>query len=262
MPLRKSAVKYLLLAISIAALAACAAPVPRGAGAATLAAAMTHRPVVLLGEVHDNAAQHALRADAMRRLMASGARPALAFEQFGRDRQTELDLARSELLPTGITRVNHLIARGGGAGWNWDFYRPYMQLALDYDLPIIAANLSRADAMRIARDVDTTHSGEQWPEWFAKAHERAVDVGHCKLMPAAMLPSLARAQIARDQTLTHAIRPHIARGVVLLAGNGHVRNDIGVPFFLTAEERARTVTIGLLEAQREPSGEHGLYDFV
>jgi hypothetical protein len=83
---------------------------------------------------------------------------------------------------------------------------------------------------------------------FLREHEAAVDDGHCGLLPERLRTPLARAQIARDVTLLQAIRPHQERGVVLLTGNGHVRNDIGVPFLMTAEERARTVTIGLLEA--------------
>jgi uncharacterized iron-regulated protein len=39
---------------------------------------------LLLGEVHDNPAQHALRAEALRQLVLHGARPAIGFEQFDR----------------------------------------------------------------------------------------------------------------------------------------------------------------------------------
>ena len=35
--------------------------------------------------------------------------------------------------------------------------------------------------------------------------------------------------------------------VVLLAGNGHVRKDIGIPLWLAPAERARAVSIGLIE---------------
>src|SRR3982751_4063539 len=61
-----------------------------------LARAMQRTPVVLLGEVHDNAAQHALRAQALRKLVESGARPAIAFEQFDRGAQQAIDRARRE----------------------------------------------------------------------------------------------------------------------------------------------------------------------
>lgn len=244
-------------------LASCATEPPAPLSANALADAISRRPVVLLGEVHDNAPQHAARTEALRRLLASGARPTLAFEQFDSDRQQDLDDARIEALSPGTGRVDHLIARAGASGWNWSFYRPYLQLAIDYDLPIVAANLSRADAMRVAQqgfgavfDIQqqADHLLEQLPSWFVTEHQRAVDTGHCKLIPGSMLPALARAQIARDLTLAKAIRPHTGRGVVLLSGNGHVRNDIGVPYFLTAAERALTVTIGLLESDDIDAG--------
>lgn len=219
---------------------------------------MAQRPVVLLGEVHDNASQHAARAEALRRLVAGGVRPAIAFEQFDRERQADLDRARTEPLARGASRVDHLIEQGGGSNsWKWSLYRPYLQLALDHELPIVAANLSRPAAMRVAQqgyaaelgaELRAAHRLDQLPAGFLDAHERALKSTHCGLTPAAMLPALARAQIARDLTLTEAIRPHFERGVILLAGNGHVRNDIGVPFFLSADERARTLTIGLLES--------------
>src|SRR5688500_17120311 len=63
-------------------LAGCATAPPAPLSVDALADAISRRPVVLLGEVHDNATQHAVRAEALRRLLASGARPALAFEQF------------------------------------------------------------------------------------------------------------------------------------------------------------------------------------
>ncbi len=222
---------------------------------------MQRRPVVLLGEVHDNEAQHALRAAALQRIVEGGARPAIAFEQFDRERQADLDRARSEQLTVGADRIDHIIAQARGASsWNWTLYRSYLRIALEYDLPIVAANLARADAMRVGQQgfgalfdsaAQSALGLNRLPKSFLSEHRNAVDIGHCKLMRAEMLPALAQAQIARDAALAQSIRPHFNRGVVLLVGNGHVRNDIGVPFFLTAAERARTTTIGLLESTDE-----------
>lgn len=58
---------------------------------------------------------------------------------------------------------------------------------------------------------------------------------------------MAAAQIARDQFMARLIERHADRGVVLLAGNGHVRRDIGVPRWLPAELGQRVKAIGLLE---------------
>lgn len=207
-----------------------------------LAAAMQDARVVILGEVHDNGMQHALRAAALRKLVEGGARPALAFEQFDREHQAAIDAARR----TRPRDADYVIAQGAGApSWNWAYYKPFVALALEYDLPIIAANLSRADAMKVASGGAAAEAAVA--PAIMKAHESAVEKGHCNLLPAQALPGMARAQIARDRTLADSIAPHAQRGVVLLTGNGHARNDIGAPQWLPAQTRAVTRTIGLLE---------------
>ena len=238
--------------------------------APALAQAMARRPVVLLGEVHDNAAQHAVRAAALRRLLEGGARPALAFEQFDRERQADIERARRETPPAGRTLAEHVIEQAGAArGWNWALYRPFVELALEFDLPIVAANLSRADAMRVAaQGYDAVFDDETrrrfaldaLPAPLRAAHEQAVADGHCNRLPEAALPAMARAQIARDLVLAQSIGPHVERGVVLLTGNGHARRDIGVPVFLGAAERARTISIGLLESDTPAEGWEGRFD--
>ena len=251
-----------LAGLGAVALAACATLPQPSFDAAALATQMARAPIVLLGEVHDNAAQHAVRAAALQRFLDSGARPALAFEQFDRSRQADLDQARADPLPPGASRADHLIERAGGRGWDWSLYRPMIELALRHDLPIVAANLSRADAMRVVHDgfgalfdapARRLLGLDQLPPGLLAQQERAVDAGHCHRLPPEALAGLARAQIARDATLALVLRDYAGRGVVLLTGNGHARKDIGVPLFLGAL-RGRSVSIGLLERSPGDAG--------
>ena len=78
------------------------APVKIDPAPAALANATQGHAVVLLGEVHENAAQHALRVAALRRLLETGARPAIAFEQLDRERQsTSIEHGASDrVMPT------------------------------------------------------------------------------------------------------------------------------------------------------------------
>ena len=247
--------RRLLASLALVSLVACASPPPLDA--ARLATELARRPVVLLGEVHDNVIQHRLRAEALQRLLESGARPAIAFEQFDRDRQPDIDRARRELPAAGGSLADHVIEQGRTPkdGWDWKQYRPFVELALQYDLPIVAANLSRATASRVAREgaAAALGDGEQRAlaldqfEDILPEQQRIVRIGHCNLLPESALPGLARAQIARDAVLAQSLRPYLARGVVLLTGNGHARRDIGVPRHLTPEERGRAWSIGLLE---------------
>ena len=52
---------------------------------------------------------------------------------------------------------------------------------------------------------------------------------------------------ARDQFMARKLQENAQRGVVLLAGNGHVRADIGVPHWLAPAVRARSEAIGVPE---------------
>ncbi len=216
--------------------------------------------VVLLGEVHDNAEQHRLRLAALQRAFAAGWRPAIAMEQFDLDHQADIDRARRDR-PGDAAYLIAVAAPSrtpSGGGWNWDFYRPFVELALRYDVPLIAANLSNADTAAIVRAGYPAIFGAARIAALAldvpvaaevqSAQEREIDNGHCHALPPALWPRMARAQFARDAAMADVLRQAAAhgQGVVLLAGNGHVRRDIGVPRWL-GPVQAPVFAVGYLE---------------
>jgi uncharacterized iron-regulated protein len=223
--------------------------------------------IVLLGEVHDNAEQHRLRLELLRRAFSAGWRPALAMEQLDREQQPAIERARREK-PGDAQHVIDVAAPANG--WNWDFYRPFVALALEFDVPLVAANVSGADARRIAREgyaavfdpARLTGLGLERPiesDWQA-AQEREIDAGHCHALPRASWPGMARVQFARDAVMADLLREHAGRGVVLLAGNGHVRRDLGVPRWLPKEVQGRALAVGYLEEGDAPAP--GAFDAV
>ncbi len=229
-------------------LTACAAPLPSPPKTATPPELIFRQPIVLLGEVHDNAAQHALRLAAFRDWLASGARPALLMEQFDRERQADIDQLRAQQAPPS---AEALIAAASPdkSGWNWAYYRPFVELALQHGLPIVAANVSRNDARGVMRDGLAAQGFDaQVPADISAPIARTVLDSHCGLLQAPMAARMALAQVARDQFMARQVEAHAGRGVLLLAGNGHVRVDVGVPRWLPAALRVRSEAIGVLEA--------------
>jgi uncharacterized iron-regulated protein len=252
-------VRFVRLAcFAAAALLACASP--------PLEQRLGGDALVLLGEVHDNAEHHRLRLALVRRALEAGWRPALALEQLDRERQADIERARRER----PRDAQHVIDAAGGAGWSWEHYRPFVELALEYDLPIVAANLSRADAKEIAhRGLGAVFDPQALarlgldravPEDWQAEQEREIDAGHCGVLPREAWPALARVQLARDAVMAGALREHGARGGVLLAGNGHVRRDLGVPRWLPESDRPRVFAVGYLEEGDEPPP--GAFDAV
>ena len=237
------------------------------AGCAALPAAAPTRPVVLFGEIHDNAAQHALRLRAFESMLHTGARPALLLEQFDRERQGEIDRV---LTSAPAPDADAIILAGSGApasnttSWHWPFYRPLIALALAHGLPIVAANVSRADSRRVYSEGLQAHGFDPAvaPD-ITTAQARAIEQSHCGQVDVPMAQRMASAQIARDQFMARVVEKHAARGAVLLAGNGHVRTDIGVPRWLTPATREQTESIGMLEADAgERPDDTAAYDRV
>lgn len=249
---------------------ASAMPEAPAADAATLAARMAARlplpgafDALLLGEVHDHALQHAARADWLRRAAGHG-RFALAVEQLDADRQPAVDEARAG---GGSPRALAEAAGFSFAGWEWTLYEPYLALALERGLPLVAANLSAADTMAIARGRDhplIRAEPEGWGEAEREAMAAEIRDGHCGLLPQARVPAMAAAQRARDAQMARALEQAALRHrmpVVLLAGNGHVRRDLGVPRHLAGRSGfSRTVAVGLLEG--EPGARAAAYDIA
>lgn len=213
---------------------------------------------VLLGEVHDNSAHHRLRRDLIAALIRDGGRPAIAMEQFDRERQTSLDSAIAE----GARDIEGIrnTTQFNDQGWHWPDYAPIIRLALDNRLPLLAANLSRNDAFRIATSTTTAVLGsssvtelrlnQPLPEAAQRKLERAIDDGHCGKAPAKILPGMIAAQRARDAVMAQILQQHASSGVVLIAGNGHVRRDFGVPFYLQAHTAPeKIIAVGFIEVQ-------------
>jgi len=210
------------------------------------------QPVVLLGEVHDNAVQHSLRLRSFEDWLASGARPALVMEQFDRERQGVIDNLRAQ---AAAPDADTLIAAAGAKGWQWPFYRPFVALALRHGLPIVAANVSRDEARKIMREgLDATGFDAAVPAELLALLARDIEASHCGALDARTAQRMALAQVARDQVMAAAVEAHAGRGVLLLAGNGHVRVDAGVPRWLSPATRARSEAIGLLEADTSDAG--------
>jgi uncharacterized iron-regulated protein len=253
----------LTLSLAATVLVACSGP-------PTQTDAPLTRPVLLLGEVHDNAIQHAQRLSAFQTLLARGARPALALEQLDRERQAAIDALLRGLSPpadeaAALAAADAVIAAGAPAGgaWDWRFYKPFIALALRNGLPIVAANVSRDDTRRVMREgLAATGFDAAVPADVLAAHAGTIEATHCGMVDTALAQRMALAQVARDQFMARVLETHAGRGVVLLAGNGHVRTDVGAPRWLAPATRARSLAVGWLEAGNDGAAERRAYDAV
>jgi uncharacterized iron-regulated protein len=245
------------LALATALAALCGA-VDTGSGPFPWEDRLRGDAIVLLGEVHDNPVPHRLRLEVLRRAFEAGWRPAIAMEQLDREHQVDIEQARMERPLDADYLIEKAATQHGKSfsGWNWEYYRPYVALALQYGVPVLAANLSRNDAQKIVElgysavfddSLENRLGLDRQRPALQAAQENEIDVGHCHALPKELLPAMARTQLARDAVMAGVLREHSAQGVVLLAGDGHTRRDIGVPTWFDPTMLARVFAVGFLE---------------
>ncbi|OYV01901.1 MAG: hypothetical protein CFE45_02745 [Burkholderiales bacterium PBB5] len=222
-----------------------------------LLAELRQADVVLLGELHDQPAHHARRAALLAALQGSGA--VVVAEQL----QHGLVVARSDE-PLGL----RLKAAGVDArGWDWPMHEPLMAAIDAAGLPLHGGNLPPALARRIAREGElavppqlmTLLRAAALPAPARAALDDELQQGHCGQLPAARLPDMRLAQRARDAAMWLALATSGGRPAVLLAGNGHVRLDHGVPqIALASSAGLRLVSVGFGALGDAPSGPYSV----
>jgi uncharacterized iron-regulated protein len=207
----------------------------------------------LLGEVHDNPASHRLRAGLLRDLASRGQRPAVLLEQFDLPHDDALLEAQAAGADADtLARAGKLDRRG----WKWPLHEPIIAAALAAHLPVRAANLPGEVLVPLLRDGNEGRVGDEVKETAARAPwsaaqesglEDEIREAHCGKLPDTLVPRFARAQRLRDAAMARAlVRDATAGGAVLIAGNGHVRRDRGVPAYLPAGE---SLSVGFIELE-------------
>lgn len=198
--------------------------------------ALSSEHTLLLGEVHDNPLGHQQRFADLQKRVEAGWRPAIVMEQFDRENQAALTQAQSS-----CADAQCVIQAAGGKRWEWPLYEPVIALALRHKLPLLAGNVSRAEAAMVMKQgfavlgADTVAAfrlDAPLPADLFEGQRRAIEIGHCGKLPEGLAQGMVRAQVARDVWMAKMLQDNAQTGVVLLAGNGHVRKDLGVPRWL------------------------------
>jgi uncharacterized iron-regulated protein len=209
--------------------------------------------LVLLGELHDNAAHHTARGQLIARLARKGT--TVVAEHLPMDKRVA---ARRGGGGDDLKRALET-AGFNAAGWSWPVHEPLFDAVLGSGIGLVGGNLpggmsrqlaTRGEAALPAALADAVRRSALTPAMLAVLDQDLVD-GHCGKLPERYLPMMRLVQRATDASLAVALMQH--RPSVLVAGNGHVRKDVGVPQVLRAVEPQLSVTsVAFLERSGEP----------
>lgn len=189
---------------------------------------------ILLGEQHDAPEHHALEKATVAHLAARQRLAAVVLEMA--DAGTHTTGMPANASDEDVRQA----LRWNDKGWPWTSYGPTVMAAVRAQVPVLGGNLPRADMGQAMKNTDL--DGKLSTEALQMQID-AIQKGHCGLLPETQLLPMARIQLARDdsmaRTVADAAQP--GRTVLLIAGNGHVRDRLGVARWLPERLVARKV---------------------
>ncbi|HVO91062.1 MAG TPA: ChaN family lipoprotein, partial [Casimicrobiaceae bacterium] len=211
----------------------------------------------LLGEKHDDPEHHRLRADLIESIVRAGQRPAVVFEQFDLGNDASIAAAQA-----GNADAEQLADAGklDRRAWLWPMHKALIDAVLALHLPVHAGNASSAALERVLRRGEppadprwaSRLDSAVWSQAQADALRKEIVESHCNQLPDSVVPRLVLAQRTRDAAMAQALIDSAnADGAILLAGNGHVRRDLGVPVYLTGIDAASILSVGFIEVSDE-----------
>jgi uncharacterized iron-regulated protein len=209
---------------------------------------------IILGEKHDNADHHILQGNVLDYLLAAGKVDRVAFEMMDESVTEQLlELPARTGLDAAALKA---WLRWDEEGWNWDFYGPLLQAVYASATPMVAANISQDSVGRIYGDKNAVEVSGILAEQARQQLTADIDESHCGLLPESQFPAMVRVQQARDLAMAEALGlPAAGKLSVLVAGNYHARQDLGVPNYLLAGddsiERHQILSLSFTEVQPE-----------
>ena len=227
-----------------------------------LVEALATKRFVLLGEKHDNPDHHSLQLALVDALASSGRLAGISFEMLASPITPRL-----KTLPTRTFESANALAaylEWDDRGWDWELYGPLVKRVVDLRIPIAAGNISRDQMSAMyspasdEADKSAPPRSQQPLSSDALASLRAdIDTSHCGMLPESQFDAMLRVQQGRDLEMARSLMalPSASGVRVLIAGNYHTRQDIGVPNYLFAADSARApalergdiVNVSLLE---------------
>lgn len=251
----------------------------------SLLARLSGARFALIGEKHDNPEHHRIQARLVAQIVAAGRRPSLVFEMLTASQQPAIDtyLAQHPQDASGLGPA----VDWDSSGWpDWALYQPIVEAGLPAETPVLAGGLDRDTIRGVARNgaedigrdrmhrlrLDEPIAGAMRAEMRDEIY-----VSHCEQLPKSMLDPMVTVTLAKDAVMAERLIEGAALpdrdSAVLIAGDGHVRADRGVPWHLRRlAPRAAIVTVGILEViagEKEPTdyaeadgGAALPYDFV
>ena len=197
-----------------------------------------HEQFILLGETHTNPDHHIGQAKIIEKWLSIDQPSALVFEMVAYDDWSKLQTEYSS--KQSLESLHKKLEEISGQ-WDWELYKPILEVQIEHQLPIVGANLTRAqlneyssdEKCRVSRQGVVLEFCDSLADDMQAAIKQLIFDAHCGYLPLEHTKPLLLTQMAKDASFALSLaNMGNTYKVALIAGAVHVRKDIGVPVHL------------------------------
>ena len=194
-----------------------------------------HEQIILLGETHTNPDHHRGQAEIIENWLSADKPSALVFEMLAYEDW------KQPLHPEYSLDELHQKLEQVSSRWDWDLYRPILDIQIKHQLPMVGANLTRVQIDEYSSDekCQLTRQGtslafcDLLTDDQKNSIKQLIFDAHCGYLPLENSAPLLKTQMAKDASFAVSlVNLGNTHKVALIAGAVHIRKDIGVPVHL------------------------------
>ncbi len=225
---------------------------------------------VLIGEKHDNPDHHRLQAWILSQSANAGDQ--VAFEMV--PESFEEDMLASWSDEADLNAFAKTLKWEERGWYQFEIYRPIFEAmqqksalpaagATDREIERKASQTSFDDLVGAPRALEMALS-QPIPGRFMKELRKSIVEGHCNMMEAKDTDPIVNVQRVRDAFLANGLMSPGPQRRFLITGNGHIRRDYGVPFYLRlrGESAGDVVSIGIVEVAEGEESPRQYFSFT
>lgn len=227
--------------------------------------------VIFIGEVHSNPDHHLIQTQLLLALFSRYDISAVGMEYFPKNKQAVLE----SYLQDQISEEVFLEKTAWPTVWGFDyrFYRPLLLLIKEKQVQALAINAPRRIVKQVARrGLDSLTPGERRQlasdidlgNQAHRAHLRKVyaEHSHGRLQN---FDFFYQAQCVWEDTMAENTAEYLKKGgspMIVLTGNGHIRNYFGIPDRVLKRVAVKAVTMMPLAWNGGPVPDPGTADYI
>jgi uncharacterized iron-regulated protein len=212
---------------------------------------------LLIGERHDNPYHHQLEIEILKHAQRQNPKTATVFEMI--DQQLYAGIEHAVLKPgNSLSALKEILNWSDINGWPWKDYGPVIYTAVEGGSEIVPGNIDRSTLMQLAKSKEGDSFTQfkepfktlaAFPEHLKRHVLEDVFEGHCRLIPKEQLSPMVSIQTMRDAYMASNLYQHKQdKSTILIAGNGHIREDSGVGWHLRQRDpQSSIMSIALIE---------------